>query len=76
MQVASISECINIHLDVRSEFFDHELSIFKEQAVGLGDHLDFGDGSGAGSPSGLVAPLRKTCHDLEDLAGGVVKLVE
>ena len=61
---------------MRSELFDCELSIFTEQVVGLGSHLDFSDGSAAGSPSGLVAHLSDTCRDLEDFSGGVIKHVE
>ena len=33
----------NMHLDVSGEFFDCELSIFLEQAVGLGEYLDLCD---------------------------------
>ena len=67
---------VNIHLDVRSEFFDCELSIFMEQVVGFGDHLDFSDGSGVRSPFGIVTHLCETCRDIEEFSGGVVKLVE
>ena len=67
---------VNTHLDVRGEFLYSEMSIFTEQVVGLGDHLDFSVGSGDGSPSGPVAPLGETCRDLEDFSGGAIKLVE
>ena len=65
---------VNIHLDVCGEFFDREMSIFTEQVVGLRAHHDFSDGSGAGSPSGLVAPLGETFSNLEDLPSSVIKL--
>ena len=67
---------VNIHLDVCSEFFDRELCIFAEQVVGLGAHRDFSDGSTAGSPSGLVAPLGETRCDLEDFSSSAIKLIE
>ena len=67
---------INIHIDVRGEFFDREMSIFTEQVVGIGAHLDLCDLSGAGYPSGLIDPLGKARRDLEDLASSVVKLGE
>ena len=67
---------INIHVGVRGESFNHELSIFTEQIVGLGAHLDFSDGSSAGSPSGLVPPTSETCCSLKDLSSDVVKLIE
>ena len=66
----------NIQLVVCSEFFDHELSIFTEQVVGLGAHLDCSYGYGAGSPSLIIAPLGETCRVPEAFSGGVVKLVE
>ena len=67
---------VKIHLDVRGEFFNCELSIFTLQVVGLEAHLDFSDVSGAGYPSGLVALLGETCCDLEDFSGGAIKLIE
>ena len=47
-----------------------------EEVVGLGAQLDFSDGYGFGSPSGIVAPLGETCRDLEDFSSGVIKIVE
>ena len=66
---------VNIQLDVCGELFDRELSIFTEQIVVLEAHLDFSDGSSAGYPSGLVAPLSETCRDLEEFSVGVVELI-
>ena len=59
-----------------SELFDHEMSIVSEQVICIGAHLDLCDLSGAGYPSGLIDPLGKARHDLEDLASSVVKLGE
>ena len=66
---------VNIHLDVYGELFDRELSILAEQIVGLGSHRDFSDGSAAGSPYRLVAPLGETCCNLEDFSSSVIKFI-
>ena len=74
--ICALVVSVNIHLDVRGEFFNRELSIFTEQVVGLGDHLEFSDGYGAGSLSGIFAPLGETCRDVEEFYGGVIRLVD
>ena len=73
--ICALVVSINIHLDVCGEFFDLELFIITEQVVGLRAHRDFSDGSGAKSPSRLVAPLGETCSNLEDLSSSVIKLI-
>ena len=74
--LCALVSSVNIHLDVHGELFNRELSIFTEQVVVIGVHLDFSDGSSSGSPSGLVTPLCETCRDIEEFSGGVVKIVE
>ena len=68
--------CLTFLCRLRCQYVDRELSIFAEQVVVLGDHRNFSDGSAAGSPSGLVAPLGEIPCDFEHFSSTVIKLNE